>query len=320
MTMKKSKFDYEFEGVDTPKRNYMIVPTLISDNAYRMKWYEKTVIDYIVRNTWGYSEFGIFKKITLDEFVNGRKRKNGTRIDHGTGLAKSTIIKALKLAVEHKYIDVIVDDSDGGRAKRSYRIHYRDSSVITECQDYTPEVTRHTPEVTRHTPEVTRHTPIRDSIPTDNKPKNNKPLYERGSQAAEGEDDGGLISFDRGMGVLLYDILVKHESPIAVIPKVNGSKKKNGRKPVTEQTLAQVVSGLRLQFGKERVESVIDWLGDHYDDDYTPKINSVDNLLQFKRIEDAMKRSQNGKNKGRYSRDYSAMGESILKGNGKCQP
>lgn len=85
---------------------------------------ELKVVLYVIRNTWGYQDDDgnreEMKKITLDEFVYGRKRKNGTRMDAGTGMVLSTVREGLKRSIKHGYLIHEVDDSDLARVENSY--------------------------------------------------------------------------------------------------------------------------------------------------------------------------------------------------------
>lgn len=96
---------------------------------------ELKIILYILRNTWGYKEkkkneegedegkeYDIYKKITTDEFMHGRKRVDGSRIDNGTGLSDWGVKDGIAKALKHGYIEVDVDNSDKGRIKKKYRI------------------------------------------------------------------------------------------------------------------------------------------------------------------------------------------------------
>src|SRR5205807_4456594 len=83
---------------------------------------ELKVVLYILRHTWGYQEYDAAKHITIDEFVNGRKRRDGTRMDIGTGLSERAVINGLALAEKHGFIVCEVDDSDLGRVKKSYKL------------------------------------------------------------------------------------------------------------------------------------------------------------------------------------------------------
>src|ERR1051326_4825903 len=51
---------------------------LMSGNAWKL-------VCYVLRHTIGYQQEYAPKRITLDEFEHGRKRRDGSRIDHGTG-------------------------------------------------------------------------------------------------------------------------------------------------------------------------------------------------------------------------------------------
>lgn len=92
---------------------------------------ELKIILYIMRHTWGYLEIdngeGVLwaKKITVDEFMYGRKRKDKTRMDHGTGLSSWGVQKGIELALKHKYILQVVDDSDKARIEKSYCLNIR---------------------------------------------------------------------------------------------------------------------------------------------------------------------------------------------------
>jgi hypothetical protein len=83
---------------------------------------ELKIVLYIMRNTWGYAEFDIYKKITTDEFMHGRKRCDGTRMDNGTGLSDWGVKDGIAKALKHGYIECEKDDSDKGRIKKKYRL------------------------------------------------------------------------------------------------------------------------------------------------------------------------------------------------------
>ena len=83
---------------------------------------ELKVVEYILRHTWGYQEYGVKKHITIDEFVNGRRRQDGSRMDKGTGLSERAVYDGLRKAVENSLIEEEIDDSDRGRIKKSYSL------------------------------------------------------------------------------------------------------------------------------------------------------------------------------------------------------
>ena len=87
---------------------------------------ELKVVEYILRHTWGYQEYGIKKHITIDEFVNGRRRHDGSRMDKGTGLSERAVYDGLRKAVENGLIEEEIDDSDRGRVKKFYSLRMRE--------------------------------------------------------------------------------------------------------------------------------------------------------------------------------------------------
>ena len=89
---------------------------------------ELKVVEYILRHTWGFQEFGIKKCITTDEFMYGRKHQDGTRMDKGTGLSKPSVISGLQLALKHGFIEEEVDASDRARVKKYYNLRMFDGS------------------------------------------------------------------------------------------------------------------------------------------------------------------------------------------------
>jgi hypothetical protein len=99
------------------------------DNLSEMK-----VTLYLIRNTWGYQEYEQGKLITTEEFVNGRKRKDDTRLDSGCGLKTTAVKEGLARGIEHGHIVCNVDDSDKGRIRKYYRLKMDETSkpVIAE--------------------------------------------------------------------------------------------------------------------------------------------------------------------------------------------
>jgi len=91
----------------------------------------------VLRHTWGYREFGIKKHITVDEFIRGRKRRDGSRMDRGTGLAEQSVRNGLAAAKLHGYLEEFVDDSDKARIKKYYGLKMRPDG--TPGADRAPE-------------------------------------------------------------------------------------------------------------------------------------------------------------------------------------
>ena len=113
----------QFKGFDRPKSNSFSLPNEWTDIVASMKSLaEVKVVMYVLRHTWGYSEYGSPKKITTDEFMKGRKKKDGSRMDTGTGLSNKSVIEGLKLAVEHGFLVEVKDDRDKARIKKFYML------------------------------------------------------------------------------------------------------------------------------------------------------------------------------------------------------
>ncbi len=115
-----------FEGFSKPEANFFRLPNEWTDITARItSLAEMKLVEYVLKHTWGYSEFDMVKKITTDEFMYGRKRKNGERIDNGTGLSKPSVIEGLNSAVKHGLLEVETDDSDKARIKKYYKLKMR---------------------------------------------------------------------------------------------------------------------------------------------------------------------------------------------------
>src|SRR5947207_2212341 len=121
----------QFTGFSRPESNFFRMPnewidiTADIDNIAELK-----VVQYILRHTWGYQEYGLKKHITIDEFIRGRRRRDGTRLDKGTGLAEQSVRNGLADALTHGLIEEFVDAADRARVKKYYglRMHHEVSA------------------------------------------------------------------------------------------------------------------------------------------------------------------------------------------------
>lgn len=112
-----------FRGFDLPRQNWFKMPNDWTDiTAGITSLAELKVIEYVLKHTWGYQEYGLTKRITIDEFMHGRRRKDGSRMDRGTGLSKPSVVAGLKSAVAHGYLEEIVNDADLARIKKYYSL------------------------------------------------------------------------------------------------------------------------------------------------------------------------------------------------------
>src|SRR5437588_10454611 len=119
----KTLSDPIYAGFSKPEANFFRLPNEWTDITARItSLAELKLVEYVLKHTWGYSEFDMVKKITTDEFTHGRKKKNGERVDIGTGLSNKSVIEGLNKAVEHGLLEVEIDDTDRARIKKYYKL------------------------------------------------------------------------------------------------------------------------------------------------------------------------------------------------------
>jgi DNA-binding MarR family transcriptional regulator len=110
-----------FPGFTGPEQNWSKLPHEFIDALPLVETIgEMKIILYVLRHTWGYHDEE--KRITLDEFQNGRKRRDGSRIDNGTGLSKPTVIDGIERAIKHGFLQVEIDERDKARVKKFYSL------------------------------------------------------------------------------------------------------------------------------------------------------------------------------------------------------
>lgn len=106
-----------------PTMIVQIIGYLTEEQSYA----EIVVLFYIMRHTWGFSEYEKPRHLTLDEFANGRcyHDPERTRMDDGTRLTRSAIQRALKRLEARNVIEVTIDSADPHRIRKSYRLRIR---------------------------------------------------------------------------------------------------------------------------------------------------------------------------------------------------
>ncbi|MCU7866456.1 MAG: replication protein [Candidatus Thiodiazotropha sp. (ex Lucinoma borealis)] len=90
--------------------------------APRLNNAELKVVIYIIRRTFGFKKW--YDNISLSQMVDGIVKKNGERLDHGTGLKKSAVCDALS-SLEKKKVIIRKKqyDAAGGAIATSYQLH-----------------------------------------------------------------------------------------------------------------------------------------------------------------------------------------------------
>jgi hypothetical protein len=114
-----------FQGFTHPEQNWFKMPNEWTDITHDItSLAELKVVEYVLRHTWGYGESTDWeiKRISTSEFIDGRKRSDGSRMDRGTGLSAPSVYDGLKRAVEDNLLVKYVDNTDAGRVTHYYRM------------------------------------------------------------------------------------------------------------------------------------------------------------------------------------------------------
>lgn len=113
--------NWRFTGFSNP--NFTTVPDELFDELVpRLNGAEVKALLYIVRRTFG------FKKerdsISISQMLHGIVRRNGERLDHGAGLSKPTLLRALATLAEKEVIIATRQfDFNGSNLATSYQLH-----------------------------------------------------------------------------------------------------------------------------------------------------------------------------------------------------
>jgi len=120
-----------FSGFDTTQQGWFDVPNEWIDICAEISSLaELKVVQYVMRHTCGGQEYGIRKRISIDEFMNGCRRRDGQRMDKGTGLSKPSVIAGLRSAVERGLLSQEIDDSDRIRSKKYYFLRMNPEGML----------------------------------------------------------------------------------------------------------------------------------------------------------------------------------------------
>lgn len=104
----------DWEGFDAPR--YTPVPDDLFDLwLARLSGAELKVMLYIIRRTFGFKKNS--DPISLDQMVNGIVTRDGRRLDHGAGVARSSAQRVLESLIKRRLIwaekQVLPDGGDG---------------------------------------------------------------------------------------------------------------------------------------------------------------------------------------------------------------
>jgi len=254
----------KFAGFRAPGQNWFRMPAeWIGITSTITSLGEMKIVEYVLRHTWGFLEYGEFKRITLDEFENGRKKKNGERMDGGTGLTRKSIIQGIKKAIEDGYLEEKIE-GDNGRLRKFYRLKLIDGDQYTSFPlDQYTSYTKPVYEVNR----TSIQSILRSEKDTNKKERNGGALKKRPrTRKNEGPNLVQTDDWDKKAAGHLREVLVLHDADIVAPPR-----------SVRVPTLAKHIAALRFRrkVPKEQVRDMVKWMKIHYSEPWCPKIHKA---------------------------------------------
>lgn len=111
------------------------IPDQVFDELlHRLSGAELKVLLYICRRTFGFKKDS--DDISLNQMLNGIVKRDGTRIDYGTGLSKPSLIKALKDLQEKGIVLAVRQSSEEkGNEPTNYRLRFVNPSPTTPGEE-----------------------------------------------------------------------------------------------------------------------------------------------------------------------------------------
>jgi hypothetical protein len=267
------------KGYARPGRNYFTCPFSVMEDMPDLKSSEFKVLMYILRHTWGFSEYGKPKQISLDEFCKGRKLRGGGRMDRGTGLSTSTVQLCLDSLVEKGHIKKT--SFKNGSRSNGYEL------VMLPEEEYTYRKSVNPLDVvSRKSVSDLPKIGEASKIDTQKKVRTKVLTTPRRQTAAQGERSTPTFSNVGELATKLEYILA-----------INGNlaiRNGNGKvSDVKKSTLEGILLDITASFDAKEIDETLDWLRENFNEQYTPSINSVQDLKQFQRFIFAKRRQEN---------------------------
>jgi hypothetical protein len=138
----------EFDGFACPTSNYYRLPNDWFDLWRQTRQSLATgdrpariiaplkIMEYVIKYTWGYSNFETAVRLSRSDLRQGRRGKRGQRLDAGTGLAsEATLSRGIELALGLGMLEQQEHNTDAARQERFYLPRLR--PIIEE--EETPE-------------------------------------------------------------------------------------------------------------------------------------------------------------------------------------
>jgi hypothetical protein len=112
----------QFQGFYVPNST-QVPDTLFDDLMADLSGAELKVVLYIIRRTFGFKRQS--DTIPINQMLHGITKKNGEVLDRGTGLAKPTLLRAIRSLTEQAIIlPARQFDERGGYKATEYRLHF----------------------------------------------------------------------------------------------------------------------------------------------------------------------------------------------------
>ncbi len=120
-------------GWDSP--NYTGIPNeLLDKHLTRLTHSELLVLLYLFRRTAGFGKQA--DKVSLGQLANGIVKRDGTRLDYGTGLSRAAVKRAIKSLIEVGAINAIQNRSEsGGTEANTYTVRWQANEDVPDRGD-----------------------------------------------------------------------------------------------------------------------------------------------------------------------------------------
>lgn len=182
---------------DFLKPNSTQVPNIILDKLmYRLPDAEFRVVIYICRRTYGFQRES--DQISFSQFIDGIVKRDGTRLDGGCGLARSSLSKALSSLIEMKLI-IKEDNSKGNFYKINLDVDLKEVvRLLDQFGSRTESSSATVPKVVRQ-------------------PNQQKKVTKESQKLSEGSDEGVIEEEEKFELKKEIEILDSHKSRHMVI-------------------------------------------------------------------------------------------------------
>lgn len=150
--------------------NFVPFPQAIWDDAIYLSQGGFLLLGYLIRHTVGFGRDQI--KLSDDELINGRKKRDGSRLDQGCGLRSvNGIKKARTELLALNWIVLETDESDKARTRRYYSVNLQSHDVTPTCHDVTDEVKNSNNTASQNDTQLSQNDTRSNKIDTNKKDK-----------------------------------------------------------------------------------------------------------------------------------------------------